>query len=213
MSPRAVLFDFDFTLADPAGWLIPAWKYALDSIGASPPAVEALLKIVGLSLRIQYSLLTGGKAQSPEFENFKAHYARYRDENASAETRVFAGVEEMLSALYAHGIPLGIVSTGAARRLRDILASRNLLAFFAVIEAGCENKAKGIRRAAGRLSVSLSDVLYVGDHPEDCHAAVMAGTAFIAVSTGVHKRTDFPPQTIFISSVTSLVDLLGNKQA
>ena len=29
MDVRAVLFDFDFTLADPSPWLIPAWVEAL----------------------------------------------------------------------------------------------------------------------------------------------------------------------------------------
>jgi hypothetical protein len=47
MAVKAVLFDFDFALADPSAWLIPAWTEALDAIGEQQPDVSIMKGVVG----------------------------------------------------------------------------------------------------------------------------------------------------------------------
>lgn len=118
---QAVLFDFDFTLADPTAWLIPAWIEALHAIGEPIPDSTTLKAVVGRPLRNQYLIIVGEPLSGARFGIFERSYQQYRDGHAPTETMMLPGVASTLDALGGAGIMLGIVSTGAAERLHAIL--------------------------------------------------------------------------------------------
>lgn len=210
MDAQAVLFDFDFTLADPRAWLIPAWAEALAAIGEGRPDDATLEKVVGKPLRAQYSIIVGEDASGARFETFERSYRRHRDRHAPKETRMVPGVAAILEALRKRRIILGIVSTGAAIRLKAILDRTALDRYFQVLEAGWKDKAVGISAALKSLKVEAAYAVYVGDHPEDCRAARQAGVGFLAVKTGVHTEADFPEGTVVLASVADLPGQLSS---
>ena len=54
-------------------------------------------------------------------------------------------------------------------------------------------------------AIPVSEILYVGDHPDDAQAAARAGTGFIAVLTGGHAAVVFATGTTVVRSMTRLV--------
>jgi phosphoglycolate phosphatase len=204
MTVRAALFDFDFTLADPTVWLIPAWVAALEAIGEPRPSEAVLKTVVGKPLRAQYWSIVGEQPAGARFEQFERIYAGYRDTHAPAKTRLVPAAESTLAALSSAGILLGIVSTGAPERLNAILKRARLDSYFHTIKAACRDKAAGIGDAIGCLGVDGANTVYVGDHPDDCKAAGLARVRFYAVKTGVHGDGDFPRGTVLLTSVAEL---------
>lgn len=204
MPVRAVLFDFDFTLADPSPRLLPAWTEALGAIGVSRPEEATLVRVVGRPLRAQYSMIVGQPASGERFETFERAYREYRDGHAPLETRIFPAVTAALEKLHRSGLALGVVSTGAANRVIPTLIRSGLRRFFRVAVPDSRDKAAGIHAAVRWLGVDAAAAIYVGDHPEDYRAATDAGVRFIAVKTGVHSEADFPEDTLVLSSVADL---------
>jgi phosphoglycolate phosphatase len=205
---ECVLFDFDFTLADPSPWLIPAWREALGAIEAPPPDAAGLRTVVGRPLQAQYAAIVREPPSGPRFEIFESTYREYRDQHAGNETVLFPGAHAAIQALDRAGLVLGIVSTGAPERLRAILSQTGLAPHFRVVHGAAAEKAPVIVSVAGTLGLPLPATVYVGDHPTDCQAAVAAGSPFIAVETGVHTAQDFPPGTTVVSSIADLPGLL-----
>jgi phosphoglycolate phosphatase len=205
---ECVLFDFDFTLADPSPWLIPAWREALGAIQAPPPDAAGLRTVVGRPLRAQYAAIVREPPSGPRFEIFEGIYREYRDRHAGNETVLFPGAHAAIQALDRAGLVLGVVSTGAPERLHTILTRTGLASHFRVVHGAAAEKAPVIVSVAGALGLALPATLYVGDHPTDCQAATAAGSPFIAVGTGVHAAQDFPPETTVTSSIADLPGLL-----
>jgi phosphoglycolate phosphatase len=210
MDVRAVLFDFDFTLADPSGWLISAWVEALAAIGVPRPNHATLKTVVGKPLKAQYSRIVGEPPLGARFEMFQRFYLRYRDAHAPEETRILPSVATTLSALKTVDIMLGIVSTGVPERLIAILKRAELEKYFSTIKAASKDKVAGIVEAISSLGVKAAATVYVGDHPDDCRAAEQARVTFFAVRTGVNSASDFPAGTAVLTSVAELPSrLLG----
>lgn len=208
MRHHGILFDFDFTLADPRGWLIPTWNEALDAIGLTPVSPSAILPLVGKPLSEQYSQIVGEKPAGPKFQKFERKYTEYRDCHAVSGTGIFAGVREIAELFTKLDYQLGIVSTGASRRLRSILEHYDLQRYFSALEAGCADKSTGIFSAMITLRLEASEVTYVGDHPEDQKAAQRSSVHFIGVMSGMYMPVDFEPGTTVISSIADLPSVL-----
>ena len=188
---KAVLFDFDFTLADPSAWLIPAWIEALGVIGERQPDPSILKGVVGRPLGAQYARIVGEAPSGGRFETFERRYSAYRDRHAATETVIFDGAAGALEALHHAGLILAIISSGAIHRIRAILSHASLDRFFHVVKGGSKDKAPVILSVTDSLGVDAGSAVYVGDHPEDCRAAVQARVGFIAVTTGAHTERRF----------------------
>jgi phosphoglycolate phosphatase-like HAD superfamily hydrolase len=204
MAVKAVLFDFDFTLADPSAWLLPAWVEALDAIGERQADPAILKGVVGRPLAAQYARIVGEAPSGGRFETFERCYSAYRDRHAATQTAILDGVTGALGVLHHAGFVLGIISTGAIHRIRAILSHARLDRFFRVVKGGSEDKAPVILSVTDALGVDPGSAVYVGDHPEDCRAAVQARVGFIAVTTGAHTESDFPEGTVVLASVADL---------
>ncbi len=202
---RLVLFDFDFTLADPTPWLIPAWVEALAAIGYPPPDTAALTSVIGRTLATQFRQIVAQPASGPTFETFRRAYTSYRDAHAPAQTRFFPDVVPTLEALRASGHTLGIVSTGTPSRLHAILERAGLHDRFERVIAGAADKTTGILDAMKALNAAPANTTYIGDHPDDATFASRAGVGFIAILRGIHEPADFPPGTRTITHLSAVL--------
>jgi phosphoglycolate phosphatase len=190
-----IIFDFDYTLADSSNGVVECVNFALDRLGYQTASRESICGIIGLSLTEAFSSLTGqdNPAHGGEFADL---FAQRADEVMTASTSVFEGVAPTLGHLRSGGIRLGIVSTKFRYRIEEILTRDRLLDVFDVIVGGEDvNRHKpdpeGLIRAQGLLGGPLSEFLYVGDTVVDAQTALRAGTAFLAVLSGVTPREAF----------------------
>lgn len=192
---RAIVFDFDYTLADSSRGAIACINFALGELGLPAVSAEAAKRTIGLSLTDTFLELAGPQrdAQSDKFARL---FIKRADQVMSGLTVLFESVPETIRKLGAQGFSLGIVSTKFRYRIESVLRREGLLDAFAVIIGG-EDVAKhkpdptGLLTAVERLGGMPESTLYVGDSVTDAQTAERAGVPFVAVLSGVTPREAF----------------------
>lgn len=192
---KAVIFDFDYTLADSSEGIIECINYALKELGLTPVTTEVACGTIGLSLRDTFLKLTEINNTDLK-EGFIRLFVKRADEIMVGMTYIFENVPNIIKLLKTKGIKLGIVSTKFRYRIETILAQHGMSELFDIIVGGEDVLSQkpdpeGLRMAVERLELHSSDILYVGDSVTDAETARRAGTAFAAVLTGVTKRDAF----------------------
>lgn len=211
MPLKAVLFDFDFTLADSADAVMICMAHAFAARGLPAPDRAAVERTIGLTLPEAFGILAPGADPGDLFRLFVAK----ADEVMVAATRLFPEVPEVAAALRDLGLGLGIVSTKYRYRIEAILARGGLLDRFDLI-VGYEDVRKpkpdpeGVLFACGKLKASPAEVLYIGDSLVDAETAVRAGTAFAAVLHGRTTPAEFAPYRplAVLGDLRGLLDLV-----
>jgi phosphoglycolate phosphatase len=192
---QAVIFDFDYTLADSSRGVVECINFALDSLGLPMVPAERARQTIGLSLVDTFVHLVGesAAAQSDEFVRL---FIERADEAMADMTILFESVPQTIAVLKGQGLGLGIVSTKFRYRIESILRREGLLDLFDVIVGGEDVAShkpdpEGLRLAMGRLGRSSLDCVYVGDSVVDAETAKRAGVPFVAVLSGVTPREAF----------------------
>lgn len=212
MSPRLVLFDFDYTLVDASGSLFPAIKAGLRAVSVAEPPDEVLKPLIGISLRRQFANLSGTDNEVL-YSRFQRSYVLERDRKEVEGTRLMPEVPTVLAELKKSDLLLGIVSSGASVRIRRVLSRTGILAYFSGdrIFGGASDKSVGISEALQHFQMKPRDAVYVGDRPDDGTAAKRAGISFIGVATGAFRTGDFPSEDTVLESINELPRALAAK--
>ena len=213
----AVLFDFDFTLADSFGGVAESVNHALRSLGLPEAEHDAIRRTVGLSLPRTFEQLRG-PADPTTIEAFCSHFAARADQVMVDSTRVFPEAFQAVARLRAVGLRTAVVSTKYRYRIEGILERVGLLQEFDVIVGG-EDVAnhkphpEGLLLATAELALPTSLAVYVGDHPVDAEAAQRAAIRFLCVlGGGASRREEFAhlPVGHFLESLAELPAVLTN---
>ena len=192
---RAVLFDFDFTLADSSGGVVVCANHALARLGLPPASEDAIRKTIGLDLVTMLAVLAG-EEWKPRGEEFVRHFMRKADEVMVPSTSFLPGAGRVLETLCGAGYRLGVVSTKRRDRVVDAL-ERDGLGVFVEVVVGADDVPRpkpapdGLIRAAASLGIPISDCVFVGDSVVDAGAAQAAGMGFVAVLTGTTPEEAF----------------------
>ena len=192
---RAIIFDFDLTLADPTKGTIECVNFALERLGLPHADDERIKRTIGLSLEDTLLRLTE-QTKSQDVSSFISSFVERADQVMAELTLVFDSVPATTRRLLEMGFELGIVSTKFRYRIEEILAREGLLDRFRVIIGGedvSEHKPhpSGLIAAMSRMKMDTDDVLYVGDSTVDALAAERAKVPFIAVLSGTTSETEF----------------------
>ena len=185
---RAVLFDFDFTLADSSEGIVVCMNHALGRLGLPPAPADAIRRTIGLDLHTALGILAGEEWR-PREDEFLKHFVRKADEVMVASTTFLSGAARVLRTLHDAGYRVGIVTTKYRHRVEDALERDGLRALVDVI-VGADDVPRpkpapdGLLQAAGALAVPTRDCVFVGDSVVDAMAARAAGVAFVAVLSG-----------------------------
>jgi phosphoglycolate phosphatase len=212
---EAIIFDFDFTLADSSSGIVECVGCALQQLGFQIPPAEQILDTIGLSLADTFRCLTG-KTDTDMSMHFVHYFHEYADQIMDKQTSVYRCVQPVMQSLRRANIRSGIVSTKLNYRVLNILKNNNLDHLFDVI-VGADDVAKakpdpeGLLLALGSLGVISNAAIYVGDHIIDAEAAHMAGMEFVAVLSGRHLREHFEdiPHLAILGSIEELPVFLG----
>ncbi len=210
---QAIIFDFDYTLADSSRGVIACFNFALGRLGL-PSADDATIRqTIGLTLPDALVML-GGKEYTRYADAFTQLFMERADEIMADNTQLFEVVPETVETLQNLGIRLGIFSLKYRYRIETVLKRERLLGAFEVI-IGAEDvleykpNPKGLLVAMERLDCVRENCLYVGDSLTDAKTAQRATTDFIAVLSGVTPRAAFDAYNFYavLEDVSGVLNL------
>lgn len=211
--PRAILFDWDNTLVD--GWpcIHAAFNAALAWAGLPLRSPEETQARVRLSLRDSFPDLFGARWRQARDVYYAEFEARHLDMLAP-----LPGAGDLLEALAAQGVYLGVVSNKTGRFLRAEAAALEWGRYFGCLVGA--NDAAADKPAVDPVHMALAplgiepgpEVWFVGDADVDMRCAHAAGCVPVLVGRPLDNFEQFPPayhyENCFILS--NLVRRLGD---
>jgi len=192
---QAVVFDFDYTLADSSHGILECINFALTTMGLAEVSLDAACRTIGLSLHETFLKL--GEHHPPErCEEFHRLFIEQADKVMVDRTVLYDTVPATVEALRGSGLKLGIVSTKYRRRITGVLERESLRHGFEVVIGGEDVKhhkphPQGLFEAIARLECSPESIVYVGDSVVDAELAKRAGVPLVVVLSGVTPREHF----------------------
>lgn len=195
MPIRCVLFDLDGTLADTA----PDLAYALNGVlveqGRAPLSLDTIRPAAshgGIAL-----IRCGFGEGHPDEESLRQRLLAIYSDNIARETRLFSGMDAVLTDLETRGLHWGVVTNKPSRFTEPLLDALQLSQRAACVVSGdtCENSKphpQPILHACELAGVSAQECLYVGDAARDIEAGRRAGTRTLAALFGYIGEDDQP---------------------
>jgi len=181
MAFKLVIFDFDGTLADTWPWFARVVNDVADRYDFRRIANDEMAALRGLGAAEVMQRLGVPRWKLPMIAN----HMRRRKAREIGETKLFAGVDRMLSTLAEGGMKTAIVSSNAESNVRAVLGPANA-ARIGIFECGAAvfGKTARFRRVLRRTGVPAARTICIGDEIRDLEAARSAGIAFGAVHWG-----------------------------
>jgi N-acetyl-D-muramate 6-phosphate phosphatase len=190
---RAVLFDLDGTVLDTAPDMVGALNRLREEHSLAPLSFDAVRSAVshGAARVVKTGFPDADDASSLALQ--RRFLEIYRGA-LSHETRLFAGMDEVLEKLASWGMKSGIVTNKAAWLTDPLLAELGLSARFACVVSGdtvAERKPHPLplQHAAALAGVRPDECIYVGDAQRDVQAAHAAAMPALVANYG-YLRAD-----------------------
>jgi 2-phosphoglycolate phosphatase len=184
---RAVLFDFDGTIADTAADLVRALNRLRTDRNLPEIPLEKLRPYASAGARGLIVAGFGILTEHPEFKEMREQFLKHYAESICVETRLFPGMDELLRAIEARGLRWGIVtnkSTSLTKKVIEALALRPACVVCGDTTPHLKPHPASLLHAANELALPPQECLYVGDDLRDILAAHAAGMPSIAVEWG-----------------------------
>ena len=191
---RAVVLDFDGTLADTQPLIVSSIHRTLSELGLPPRTDDECRAIIGLPLEECFVRLSGVDAATAEV--CAATYRRVFDEdNHPGTVRLFPHVLETLSELHNRGLMLAICSSRGRPTLDGFVRSFHLEDYFSmIVSANDVQRHKPhpdpVLAILRRLGVAVGETLVVGDASYDILMGRSAGCRTCGVTYGNQSAAD-----------------------
>lgn len=182
MSLKAVLFDFDGTLADSNKLITDSFLHVLNPAFPGKYDEESVQQFNGPSLDAVLRELFP-KNSEEMIEKYRTYNSNHHDELLTT----FPNVKESLETLQKAGLKLAIVSTKSNVNLIRGLDLLNLTTYFDVIVGNSDYThfkphPEPLEVAMNALKVDAPDCIMVGDNSHDIEAAHNAGVTSVFVT-------------------------------
>jgi phosphoglycolate phosphatase len=194
----AVLFDLDGTLVDTAPDFAAILNRMLVKRGRAELAYDTVRQAVSQGARTVVALGFGELGlETPEFEAVRQEFLRDYREHLADETRLFAGMNEVLTALEARNVPWGIVTNKPSHFTLPLLALLQLdqrckVAICPDMVTRTKPDPEPMYKACAVLKVKPENTIYIGDHLRDIQAGKNAGMPTMAAGWGyIPAHEDF----------------------
>lgn len=191
----AVLFDLDGTLVDTAPDLAFALntllqennRQALDYIDVRPVASHGSPALLALGFGIEPDHI--------DFDKLQQRFIQIYQQNISRESRLFNGMENVLSALEQANIPWGIVTNKPGFLTQPLLTQLNLNHRAACIvssdtTAHSKPHPEPMLYASNKINIASEQCLYIGDAQRDIEAGKNANMPTVVALYGYLSDTD-----------------------
>ncbi len=189
----AIIFDFDYTLADGTEAIVECYNYAFRTKGFKEAEREPVRRTVGMTVRDSITVLTGCK-DAELVEEMRLLFREKADEILSKETKLYSGTKPLLEMLREKGIGTAIVSSKEKFRIEETLGMHGALDLMELIigvSSAPEPKPSPVGVQMAVKELNAKNPLYVGDSLIDFQTAKNAGLPFAAVTTGTTSKEDF----------------------
>jgi pyrophosphatase PpaX len=187
---RAVLYDFDGTLADSTELIMRCYRHTMTThLGDCPPD-EEWLSGFGTPLETQIARFA---RDSAEHDAMLATYRAHQDEHHDTLLGPFPGAVETIAELDRRGVRLAIVTSKLRRgtlRGMELCGLTDLVDVVVTPEdvANAKPHPEAVEVALARLGVAPGEALFVGDSPHDLVAGREAGVRTAAALWGPFPR-------------------------
>lgn len=212
MPVRAVLFDFDGTLADSFSAITSSTNHVREKYGL-PPLTEAQVReSVGWGLAHLMATLIPHVSTEETVATYREHHPQVM----LSGTRLCPGVAETLPELQRRGYRLAVCSNKAVSFTRDLVEHLGLTPLFSAVLGPDDvaGRAKPdpamLLEGLTRLSVSAHEAIYVGDMVIDVRTAHAAGVPVWLVPGGASGWDEAlaAHPTRILSGFSEMLDLL-----
>lgn len=186
---KAVLFDLDGTLADTA----PDLAYALNRVrsarGLAPLPLAATRPFTSHGARGLLGVGFNIQPGDPDYDALREEFLAIYADNLCRETRIFAGMPELLDALQARGLPWGVVTNKQERFTLPLLEKLGVRDRAACVVGGdttgqSKPHPEPLLAASRAIGVAPDSCVYVGDDRRDVEAGRAAGMKIAVAGWG-----------------------------
>lgn len=196
MTIRTVLFDLDGTLADTAPDLAHALNALLAEEGRAKLPYDTIRPQVSHGAGALVRLGFGGVADA-EFERLRSRFLVLYAENLVRETRLFPGMDKLLSELKRRGLNWGIVTNKSAFLTEPLITRLGLPWPPASIVSGDSTTNRKphpepMLLACTQAGSQPAQCLYVGDAERDIEAGRRAGMRTLVALFGYISQDETP---------------------
>lgn len=172
---KAVLFDMDGTLGDTLPLCIEAYRSCVAEVTGRSPSTKEIVSLFGLSDRGVLAGLLGMHYDDPALptDRFVAAYERLHAELSPAP---FPGAVEMLQAVKASGLRLGLISGKEHYTAMPTIRQYGMEGIFEWFGLGLPThncKTERLQQIMELWNLQPQELIYVGDVPSDikcCHS-------------------------------------------
>ena len=182
---RALLFDFDGTLADSYAAITASVNHVRQVHGLAPLPEEKIRHLVGHGLQqLMADVIPGGDPEA-DAKLYRTHHPSIM----LTHTHLLPGVAEALAQLHQRGIKMAVCSNKPSSFTRPLLDYLKIAPYFDAT-LGPEDAGNPkpdptmIRVALERLGVPTEEALYIGDMEVDIETARRAGVPVWVLPTG-----------------------------
>jgi pyrophosphatase PpaX len=186
---RAVLYDFDGTLADTTELVMNCYRHTMSThLGQVPPDEEWLR---GFGTPLEGQLARFARSAEERAAMLKT-YEDFQDEHTHRLMVPFPGALETVEALKERGLPLAIVTSRYRESTIRGMDACGITRFFDLIIApedvhNPKPHPEPVLLALDRLGVAAAEAVFIGDSPHDMASGHSAG-----VRTGAALWGPFP---------------------
>jgi HAD superfamily hydrolase (TIGR01509 family) len=187
---RGVLLDVDGTLVDSNTAHARAWSIAFVEAGLESPPVEEIRRMIGMGGDKLLPAAVGLSEDSPLGKRLSERRSKLFRERFLPTLHPTNGADELVRALEARALSVGVATSAKPEELRGLLARAGVPAELAERAASGEDVEASkpdpdvVHAALDRLGLPASEVILVGDTPYDIEAGGRAGVAVIALRCG-----------------------------
>jgi beta-phosphoglucomutase family hydrolase len=186
--PRAVIFDLDGTLVNNMPWHAQAFDAFVARHRLPPMDMAMRERTDGKRNREIFPILFGRELGEAEIESLEEEKEGMYRELSSGRLEPLAGLVTLLDRLDAHGIAIGVATSGPRKNVAHTLAEIGLGDRFRAVSRGdqVENGKPApdvFLHAAGQLGVAAADCLAFEDAPLGVASARNAGMFCVAVTS------------------------------
>lgn len=210
---RAVVFDLDGTLVDSRRDIAEAANYALEKAGLATLPQPELESYVGDGAPLLMARAARLDVQDPRTAQMVADFLDYYAAHPVDYTSVMPGTLEALDALESYA--LGVCTNKPRRTTLAVLRGLELDRRFRGVVAGDDLPKRKpdpamVLEAARQLGAPVTQVVMVGDGPQDVLSGRAAGARTVGVRGGIQapERLAASEPDIMIDSLADLPDAI-----
>lgn len=184
MGSKAIIYDFDGTLADTIGIGVELYNQLAQNRGHRSITEENLHQLKDESITEIMKMLGISVFEMP----FVLIHLKRNLAGRMGDVKLFPGMREVMEDFRSRGWEQAIVTSNSEENVKAFLA-RNTLPPFARMKCGGSlfGKAAMIRRLLADWRKKPDEAVYIGDEIRDIEAAKSAGVRVISVTWGVNS--------------------------